>query len=130
MSSNSLPKLAAAEMPIMQVIWDRGPIAVRAVVLAVNADRSSPVGRNTVLKQMQRLEEKGWLRRVSGDERPALYEATVAQEVAQRCMAQALKDALFGGSATALVRSLIGEGTLSEEEAKELRQLIRQARQR
>ncbi len=63
MSSNQLPKLAAAEMPIMAVIWDRGPLAVREVVAEVNAERAEPVARNTVLKQMQRLEEKGWLRR-------------------------------------------------------------------
>lgn len=107
----------------MQVIWDRGPIAARAVVAAVNENRDVPVARNTVLKQMQRLEEKGWLGRAS-DARPASYVAKMGREAAERKMAASLRDTVFGGSSLALVRSLIGEGTLSEKEIGELRQLI------
>ena len=126
MSSNQLPKLAAAEMPIIAVIWDRGPVTVREVVEVVNATREEPVARNTILKQMQRLEEKGWLRRDGGG-RPACYVATVGRESAERRMAATLRDSLFGGSPLALVRSLIGQEKLSEEEIVELRALVEEA---
>ena len=126
MSSNQLLKLAAAEMPIMAVIWDRGPVAVREVVAEVNAGRAEPVARNTVLKQMQRLEEKDWLRR-EGEGRPACYVATVGRESAERRMTATLRDTLFGGSPLALVRSLIGKEKLSEAEIAELRDLVEEA---
>ena len=110
----------------MAVVWDRGPVAVREVVDEVNAARAEPVARNTILKQMQRLEEKGWLRR-EGDGRPACYVATVGRESAKRRMAATLRDTLFGGSPLALVRSLIGQERLSEVEITELRELVEEA---
>jgi len=126
MGVKQLPKLAWAEMPIMAVIWDRAPVAVRKVVEVVNAVRNAPVARNTILKQMQRLEEKGWLRR-EGEERPACYVATFGRESAERRMAATLRDSLFGGSPLALVRSLIGQEKLSKDEIAELRELVKEA---
>ncbi len=110
----------------MDVIWDRGPISVRDVVVAVNETRDTPIVRNTVLKQIQRLEEKGWLRRVAG-KRPAMYLAAANRHVAERAMAASLRDTLFGGSPLALVRSLIGDGSLTPGQVAELRQLIDEA---
>ena len=110
----------------MGIIWERGPVAVREVVSEVNAGRDVPVARNTVLKQMQRLEEKGWLRR-EGEGRPACYVATVDRVAAERSMTATLRDALFGGSPMALVRSLIGQENLTAAEVAELRELVEEA---
>ena len=99
---------------------------VQKVVDEVNAGRAEPVARNTILKQMQRLEEKGWLKR-EGEGRPACYVATVGRESVERHMAATLRDTLFGGSPLALVRSLIGQEKLSKAEIAELRALVEEA---
>lgn len=124
--SSDLPKLASSEVPIMDVIWDHGPVAVRDVVGAVNRDREKAVTRNTVLKQIQRLEAKGWVVRVAGA-RPTAYRAAAGREIAERSMTAALRDTMFNGSPLALVRSLIGEGVLSSEEIRQLREMIEAA---
>ena len=123
MSLNSLPRLATGEVPIMQVVWDSGPVTVRAVLDWVNGQRKEPLSRNTILKQMQRLEEKGWLRRAHQG-RPATYEATVDRETAAQSMTKSLRDGLFAGSPLALVRCVIDGSQLTTDQLGELRQMV------
>ena len=60
-------KLTAVQHQIMQVLWQSGEHGVTASEIwqAVCADRA--VGRTTVLKQIQRLEDRQWLRRIPGE---------------------------------------------------------------
>ncbi len=126
MSLKSLPRLSASEVPIMQAVWDAGPITVREVVDAVNAHRQPTVARNTILKQMQRLEEKGWIRRDSR-KRPAAYVATASQEAAAKMMTKSLRDGLFAGSPLALVQCVIDASDLTPKQLADLKQLVADA---
>lgn len=69
-------KLTAVQHQIMQVVWKRGEDGATACEIwrEICADRE--VGRTTVLKQIQRLENRHWLRR-KGNTRVACYTATV-----------------------------------------------------
>jgi predicted transcriptional regulator len=72
-ASGSFGPLEAA---VMDVVWGAGePIAVRAVVARLNADRVVPLAYTTVMTVMTRLAEKGVLGRQKQG-RGFLYEAS------------------------------------------------------
>lgn len=130
-SKKKKPRLAPSEVEIMTTIWDRGAATVAEVVAAVNEKRCSHGGsetlaRNTLLKGMQRLEEKGWLVRVNTT-RPAKYSATEDKEHTVSEMAKEFSDRVFGGSPVSMVRSLLGGTELTEAEAAELQSMINSA---
>ncbi len=110
----------------MNEIWEREPATVKEIVDAVNARRNRSLSRNTILKGMQRLEEKGWLKR-KGRKRPAVYVSTEAHERAAADMTTTLKDSLFGGCPVSLVRCLINTSNLSMDEIAELQKMIHAA---
>jgi len=55
--------LGVLEAAVMRVAWRVGPVTVRDVLSAVNADRARPLAYTTVMTIMGRLAEKGLLRR-------------------------------------------------------------------
>ena len=123
MPPKPLPSLSPAEQALMDLIWQRQPVSVAALLEQVNADRKEPITRNTLQTQLTRLEMKGWLKREDGD-RIRHYRAAVPEKRGRGKILAELKQRLFGGSGLSLVRCLVEEGGLSESEIKELRQLI------
>lgn len=55
--------LGVLEAAVMRVAWRVGPVTVRDVLSALNADRDRPLAYTTVMTIMGRLAEKGLLRR-------------------------------------------------------------------
>ena len=109
----------------MQVIW-RQPASVREVADTLNEKREDTVTRTTVLKQMQRLEEKGWIKRGSG-ERPAKFHSTVPEQRAVRTITHSFRSRVFGGSPIAAVRQLLEGAKLTHAEFNELEAIVREA---
>jgi predicted transcriptional regulator len=103
-----------AQWEVMNVVWDRGEATVGEAWRILSARR--PVARNTVLTLMARLEEKGWLRRLSGGA-PLRYTATIPRQKALRRMARRL------------IMAILGDGGLSEGEAQRIRAMLDSARQ-
>lgn len=126
-AGNELPKLTPAELEIMNAVWSRQPVVVSELTAAVNAGRAEPLSRTTILKTIQRLEEKGWLIRDQG--RPAKYQAVRPRVEARRSLLEAFRERVFEGSSVSLVRCLLDSPRLSEEEISELQQLINATRQ-
>ena len=56
-----VPSLGDFEVQVLRLVWQEQPCSERRITELVQKDR--PVARTTVLKTMQRLEEKGLLRR-------------------------------------------------------------------
>jgi len=106
----------------MKAVWDGEPVSVAEALEAVNSAREEPVARNTVLVQMQRLEEKGWLSREPVG-RGYRYRPTVGREEAQAEMARDFERAVFDGSTASLVRCLV-DGDLEPGEIEELRKIV------
>ena len=107
----------------MDLIWQRQPVSVAALLELVNAGRAEPITRNTMQTQLTRLEAKGWLMREEG-EKIRLYRAAVQEKRGRGRILSELKQRLFGGSGLSLVRCLVEEGGLSDDEIKELKGLI------
>jgi predicted transcriptional regulator len=107
----------------MQVLWQRGEHGATASEIwqAVCAERA--VGRTTVLKQIQRLEDRRWLRRIPG-EGVVRYVAALAREQTARMLAAEFVDDFFGGSLSELVLSVLDARDISASDVQRLQQLL------
>ena len=111
----------AAELDILNVLWEQGPSTVREVQEALPPDRSR--GYTTVLKLLQIMHEKGLAaRRKTG--KAHVYRARVTQRQTQRRITTELLDSLFGGSAGRLAVHALSDRKASPEELEEIRKLL------
>lgn len=116
-------KLTAVQHQIMQVLWQRGESGATASEIwqQICADRE--VGRTTVLKQIQRLENRHWLRR-KADTRVACYIAALDQQQTAEMLAAEFVDDFFGGSLSDLVMSVLGSRDIRASDIRHLQQLL------
>jgi BlaI family penicillinase repressor len=118
-----LPPLSPAEQLLMDLVWQHQPASVAVLLDLVNAGREEPISRNTLQTQLHRLQTKGWLKAEEG-ERFRLYRAAVEGKRGRGKILTELKQRLFGGSGLSLVRCLVEEGGLSDEDMRELKELV------
>lgn len=115
------PPLSKGEMEVARILWDLGRATVRQVY------DSFPAGRGidfaTVQTYLRRLETKGYIKgQLDGRVRvyvPGVRPTTVIRETVDE-----LVDRLFGGETLPLVRHLIEDRGLQEQDLAELRRLI------
>ena len=111
----------ASELAILQLLWERGPLAVREVHEELSAEKE--VVYTTVLKTMQVMLERGFVSRESVG-RKHIYRAAVEREGTQDRLLDTFLDKTFGGSATSLVMRALGNYETSAEDIDELKALI------
>lgn len=121
--SPPLPRPTDAELAILRVLWERGPINVRDALDAVNARRREPLAYTTVLKFLQIMIEKGLAVRAEKD-RGHVYRAAVPPGQTKRHLVRDLMERLFDGSARELVVEALGAHKVSPEELREIRRLL------
>jgi predicted transcriptional regulator len=117
-------KLSDANLEIMKAIWQKGgEVTINDIFEAVNAGRRKKVKRATIQVQMRRLEAYGWLEhRVQ--EREFIYTALREEEEAKRGILDGIRDRVFGGSATELVKCLFENSAVSAEEIKRIQEIL------
>jgi len=121
--ASALPPLSPAEQALMDLIWQKQPVSTGDLLQAVNDGRAEPITRSTLQTQLTRLEAKGWL--LSDDQgRARLYRSAPSEKGGRGKVLAELKQRFFGGSGLSLVRCLVEEGGLTDEEMTELNQLI------
>ena len=123
--------LTAAQYEIMAAVWNAGEDGITIAEIWQAIGQSRAIGRTTVLNQVDRLEKRGWLRRLPGDG-PTRFQATLSREDAsQRLLAGFVSD-FFQGSTVELVSALLGNDafSLSKKDVDRLRKLLDQARRR
>jgi predicted transcriptional regulator len=124
-SKTPSPPLSAAQLQIMNVVWDRGEAGV-AEIWQELAKRRGPLARNTVQTMLSRLQAKGWLRhRREGN--TFVYTAAHPRRRVLGGLVSRLIETAFGGSASSMVLSLIEDGRLSDEEARRIGEMIDRA---
>ena len=121
MASAHPPKPTQAELAILRVLWERGPLTVREVWETLC--RSREVGYTTVLKLMQIMAEKGLATR---DERRQshVYCARRTEEQTQRVLVRDLLERAFGGSAEKLILRALDSTKVGPEELAKIRSLL------
>ena len=115
--------LGSQELQIMTVVWDRGRVTVRDVYEALRARRQ--VAYTTVMTTMSILDQKGFLRRIPGEDRAFVYEPARSRQSVMRAMVNEFLDRVFGGSANPLMLHLIEGKHLTEKDLDELRRAMR-----
>jgi len=124
--AKTIPSLGELELQVLRLVWREQPCTERRVTELVQADR--PVARTTVLKTMQRLEEKGLLVRVVGPGRgPIQYRASVEEESVLPALIRRFVERVLGGSDAPLAAYLADSDSerLSAKDLEALRAIAR-----
>lgn len=124
--SPTLPRPTDAELEILRVLWEQGPSTVRQVHEALAGIRDT--GYTTTLKLMQIMADKGLVTRDESS-RTHVYEPRASQEHTQRQLLSDLVDRAFGGSAAELVMRALSTQKTSDQELREIRRLLDEARE-
>ncbi len=120
----SLPDLSDSQLEIMQEVWKRDETTVSDVWEALLTKRK--IARNTVLTVMDRLTQKGWLKRRL-QKGVHLYAATTARKRTLSDMVNQMIDKAFAGSSEDLVLTLLESRELTKEESERIQTLIQNA---
>jgi predicted transcriptional regulator len=110
-------------MEVARVLWELGEASVRQVHAALPPDRG--VDFTTVQTYLRRLHAKGYVRSWL-DGRSRVYAPRVKPKTVIRETINDLVDRLFGGETVPLMRHLIEERGIGEEELDGLRKLLDQ----
>ena len=110
------------ELAVLEVLWDRGPSAIRQVT-----DRLFPGGSTaqyaTIQKQLERLEDKGFVAR-DRTLHVHLFSATMGRDELIGRRVRAVVDRLCGGSLLPLLSHLAEAHELTDAERRALRELV------
>jgi BlaI family penicillinase repressor len=115
--------LGLQELQIMKIVWDRGRVTVRDVYEELRKRRQ--VAYTTVMTMMNILDQKGFLKRIPGEDRAFVYEPARSRQTVLRATVNEFIDRVFGGSANPLMLHLIEDKRLTEKDLDELRRAIR-----
>ena len=107
------------ELEILDILWRLGEASVREVCDAL-ADKKRPA-YTTIQTIVQRLEQKGAVRRTRKIGNALMFEPAVTRKSAYRRVLDDLLE-LFGGSAQPVVAQLLESGKLTLEDLKALEQ--------
>jgi predicted transcriptional regulator len=116
------PALANAELSVMELLWDEGPLTARRLRERLYPG-SEKAQHGTVQRLLQRLEDKGFVRR-KRDLGVQLFASTVTREDYAAGQLESLAQRLTGGSLAPLVTHLIEERRLSQTEIERLRRIL------
>lgn len=113
-----------AELEILGILWERGPVGLGQVYDGIREMR--PVARTTVATMLGVMLEKGIVRRRAGADGYE-WSASIGRDATARGMMGKMIDSVFGGSAMRMVAHLLEEGRLSSDQLAEIRRLLAEA---
>lgn len=113
--------LTPAELRLMRVLWQRGESTVAEMVSATTDD--GELAYTSVLTTIRILETKGYVsHRQEG--RAFLYSSSVGEVEAGKSEVRHVLQRFFGNSRERLLLSLLGDGDISPEELRRLKEAI------
>lgn len=121
MGQKSLPKPTEAELELLQVLWERGPLTVREIHDSLSGTKDT--GYTTTLKILQKMTAKGL---VSRDEaqRSHIYHPVLQAEQTRRQLVRDLLQRAFGGSPGKLMVAALSGKKATAAERAEIRRLL------
>jgi len=120
MARKPSPTLTEAELPIMEVLWQKGSAGVTEVVAGMP---DSSVAYNTVLTTLRILERKGYVRHTK-EGRAFVYHPVVERGEVSRKAVRNLIRRFFQDSPELLILNVLEDEELDETEMNRLRILI------
>ena len=119
---STMEKMFESELRVMEPLWEEGELSAGHLAKKLNA--SCGWNRNTTYTVIKKLVDKGLVERRDPG---FLCRALVSREQVRRQETESLIDRLFGGSRTAFLSAFLSE-ELTEDEARELRELVEKLR--
>jgi len=117
-------KLSSGEMELMSMLWEHGSLALSEA----HEKLGRPIGYTTMQTRLNRLVAKGLARR--SKERPARYEAVISPDDVSANHLDDLLHRVTRGNVVPLVAHLVDDRSISRDELRELKKIIRDAEQR
>lgn len=114
-----------AELEVLQLLWESGPMTVREVMDELNRHR--PRAYTSVMSLLNVMFDKGLLEREPCG-RAYRYQVATSKEETLGNLISDLMFRAFDGSKTALVAQLLDESQPTEKELDELSKLIKRHR--
>src|SRR3954452_15862862 len=119
-----LSKLPPRERQIVDILYERGPVAVSDICGALPDQLSG----SAVRAMLKRLEDKGYVQRTDS-ERGYLYHPSFSETAAKKSALSEIVRVFFNGSPASAASALLGmSDRLKEDELNELEQMIARAR--
>lgn len=113
--------LTEAELRLMDVLWQKGPLTVQHVLEAL--PRKPSLAYNSVLTTIRVLEKKGYLKHAK-DGRAHVYRPLIERAEASRSEIRHLAHRFFENSHEMLVLNILEDRGVDADELKRLRQLL------
>jgi len=120
MARKQSPTLTEAELPIMDILWQKGSAVVTDVAAGLV---NSAVAYNTVLTTLRILERKGYVRHTK-EGRAFVYHPVVERGEASRKAVRNLVKRFFQDSPELLILNVLEDEQLAESELDRLKRLI------
>ena len=119
-----LSKLPPRERQIVDILYERGPVAVSDICEAL----PDPLSGSAVRAMLKRLEDKGFVQRTDS-ERGYLYSPTVSETAAKKSALSEIVRVFFDGSPASAASALLGmSDRLDGKELDQLEAMIARAR--
>jgi len=115
-------QISDSELVLMQLIWEKGGTALFAEITEALEQKNLDWKKNTVLKFLSRLIEKGFLKTNKIGRRNE-YKSIISEKVYHTSQTRVFVDKVYDGNVVELVSTLIGQGFVSVKEQEELRGL-------
>ena len=120
-----LSKLPPRERQIVDILYERGPVAVSDICEALPDQLSG----SAVRAMLKRLEDKGFVQRTDS-ERGYLYSPAVSETAAKKSALSEIVRVFFNGSPASAASALLGmSDRLEGQELDELEAMIARARE-
>ncbi|MDE0357759.1 MAG: BlaI/MecI/CopY family transcriptional regulator [Gammaproteobacteria bacterium] len=118
----TVPKLANAELAVMERLWQKGAQTARLLREHLYPDAANSM-HGTIQRLLQRLEDKGFVHR-DRNRAAHLFTPLVSREAYAAGRLEALADQVTGGSFVPMITHLVEERKLSDADMERLRRLL------
>jgi predicted transcriptional regulator len=119
------PTLTEAELRLMEVLWQKGPVTVHSILQALPPQPA--LAYNSVLTTIRILEKKGYVQHVK-EGRAHVYMPLVGREEATRFEIKNLVGRFFRNSHELLLLNILEDKSISADELSRLKQLLQAGR--
>ncbi len=116
--------LTSGEMELISFLWQHGELSLSEA----HEKFAKPIGYTTMQTRLNRLAEKGYVKR--SDSRPARYSAVIKPAHVSANQLNVLLNRVTEGSIVPLVAQLVNDKSLSASDIKEIKDIIDQAEKR
>ncbi len=119
-------RLSEFELDVMAHFWSDGELSAPALFERLGDARG--ITYSTVKTIIDRLEQKGAVKRVSNQGRTIFYAPAIKQEKIRRPLMKSVVRRLFGDDLRPLFAQLLRDERLSDEDLEYLQKLVEDAR--